>query len=308
MVRAPILPSNKRDPTGVDRLERGAIREFARRIRRIRDAYIKVVKTIPAEPAVNKRYAFRLDSSLISSLLAQLDLEVDAILLEGGEAGLWFFNKYVEVAAIRGTAQTFANLSQQSPSYRSGRESLQKILRSEPHRLRMSLVRARVFEEMGNLGGQIKADMARVLTDGIGRGKNPNETAKALREQAGIEVRRANRIARTEIATALRRARWEEKDQAAEDYNVQSKLLHISALSSTTRASHAARHAKLYTSDEVRDWYSQDGNSINCKCSQTEVLVDGDGRPIVPDIIERAKRNYKVMKEKGRGLWAKEKS
>jgi hypothetical protein len=39
------------------------------------------------------------------------------------------------------------------------------------------------------------------------------------------------------------------------------------------------RHAHLYTNEEVRDWYSKDGNSINCKCSQQSVLVDADGKP-----------------------------
>ncbi|MCR3798319.1 hypothetical protein NAG22_17730, partial [Pseudomonas aeruginosa] len=44
----------------------------------------------------------------------------------------------------------------------------------------------------------------------------------------------------------------------------------------------------------------------NCKCSQVEVLVDDEGNPVVPAIVERARRNYQVMKAKGRGPWAKE--
>ena len=51
----------------------------------------------------------------------------------------------------------------------------------------MALVRARVFEEMKGLSGQVKADMARILTDGIARGLNPREVAKNLTNQAGIE-------------------------------------------------------------------------------------------------------------------------
>ncbi|MCR3865547.1 phage head morphogenesis protein, partial [Pseudomonas aeruginosa] len=108
---------------------------------------------------------------------------------------------------------------------------------------------------------------------------NPREIARDLTAQTGIEARRGHRIARTEVTTALRRARWDEKDAAEADYGVQSKLMHMSALSPSTRATHAARHARLYTSDEVRDWYSRDGNSINCKCSQVEVLVDDEGNP-----------------------------
>src|SRR5690606_38607717 len=141
----------------VDRLERGAIREFTRRLKKVARAYKAAVEQIPAEPAVNRRYTYRLDQFLLRTLMTRLDLEVDAILLEGGEDGLWFFDQYVSVSATRGTAQAFANLSQQSPAYRSGRESVQAILRSEPYQRRMALVRARVFEDMKGLSGQVKA-------------------------------------------------------------------------------------------------------------------------------------------------------
>lgn len=303
--RPPILPSNPADPTGVDKLERGAMREFTRRMKRVARAYKAALERIPAGPAVNRRYSYRLDQFLLSMLLGELDQAVDNIIFGDQHGNLWFFDQYVEVAATRGTAQAFANLSQQSPAYRAGRESVQNILRSEAYRRRMALVRARVFEEMKGLSGGVKADMARVLTDGVGRGLNPREVARNLTDQAGIETRRAHKIARSEVTTALRRARWDEAEEAQEEYGLQTKLMHMSALSPTTRASHAARHARLYTVEQVRDWYSQDGNSINCKCSQTEVMVDDDGKPIVPGIVARAKQTKQKMEARGYA-WAKD--
>lgn len=306
MARAPIIPGTPRDPTGVDRIERGAIRNFDRRYRRVRQAYIDALDRLPSEPVVNRRYTYQLDPSLLTSMLSTLDAEVDAILLEGGLEGLWFFRSYAEVAAVRGTAQAFSNLAQQSPAYRAGRGSLQNILLSEPHRRRMALTRARVFEDMKGLSGQTKAGMARILTDGIARGLNPAEVARNLTQQVGIESRRAHRIARTEITTALRRARWDEAEEAQALYGLETKLMHLSALSATTRPSHAARHARLYTVEQVRDWYSQPGESINCKCSQTEVMVDETGKPVVPAIVERARKSYRAMKARGGAPWAKE--
>lgn len=289
--RPAILPANLADPTGVDRLERGAIREFESRIRRVAAGYIAALNRIPAEPAVNRRYTFRLESTLLAIVFAEADSVADLVLLEGGERNLWFFESYVGVADKRGTAQAFANLSQQSAAYKAGRVDLAALLQSPPYQARIALVKARQFEEMKGLTAQVKTDMARVLSDGIGRGLNPLEVARNLKDQAGLELPRARRIARTEIPMALRRARWDERDAAAESYGLDSKLMHVSALSPTTRATHSARHAHLYTSDEVRDWYSQDGNAINCKCSQVEVLVDEDGEPLVPQIVERAKQN-----------------
>ena len=303
--RAPILPASPADPTGVDRIERGAMLEFGRRMRKIRQAYIDGLGRIPAALSVNKRYAYELDPLLLSSILSMAGRAVDDMLLQGGEQSVWFFQAYVSTAYQRGTAQAFANLAQQSPAYAGGQESLASIIRSEPYRRRIALIAAREFEEMQGLAGNVKANMARILTDGIGRGQNPRVIAKALTEQAGIESRRANRIARTEITMALRRARWDESDEAAERYGLSMRLMHISALSPTTRASHSARHSKLYTSDEVRDWYSQGAESINCKCSQVEVLVDADGKPLVPTIIERAKSTKTKMEARGYA-WAKE--
>lgn len=114
MTRAPILPANSADPAGVDRLERSAMRELGARIARIRRAYVAAIDRFQPEPVVNKRYTFQLDQFLLSSIYRELERVADAALLEGGQQQLWFFDSYVGVAYLRGTAQEFANLAQQS--------------------------------------------------------------------------------------------------------------------------------------------------------------------------------------------------
>ncbi len=86
MPRAPILPASSSDPTGVDRLERGAMREFDRRMRKIRDGYVAALDRIPAQPVVNEQYTYRLDQALLSAIFADTNLMVDEILQEGGSA------------------------------------------------------------------------------------------------------------------------------------------------------------------------------------------------------------------------------
>lgn len=305
-MKAPIVPSNPQDPTGADGLEKAAIRDFDRRIRAIVAAYVDGLNSIPAEPVVNRRYTFQIDQVTLSTILARASIEVEAQILEGGEYDLWFFQEYGSTAYQRGTARAFANIGQQSPAYKAGRESLGRILVSDAYRLRIGLIQAREFEEMVGISGSIKASMSRVLTDGIARGLNPRQVARNLASEAGIEARRAYRVARTEITTALRRARWEESDAAAADYGIMLKQMHFSALSPTTRISHAQRHGLLYTTDQVRDWYSQDGNSINCKCVQIETLVDSSGNPVVPAIAERAREVEKRVRESGKGPWSED--
>lgn len=296
--KPPILPRNYQDPTGADALERRAMKDFARRMNKIGKAYKSALERIPSSLAVNARYEYQLNPTILSIILNDASYLVDQVLLEGSEYDLWFY-EYVDLAAEKGTGQAFANLSQQSPVYAAGRESLSAILISEPYQRRMALVNARVFEEMKGLSAEVKRDMARVLTDGIGRGLNPGEVSRNLTEQIGIEKRRANRIARTEITTALRRAKWEEDQEANDLYGLKTLLVHISALSPTTRHTHSIRHAHLYTNEEVRDWYAKDANSINCKCTQQSVLVDEEGKPIYPDTITKLKQEYKTMQARG---------
>ncbi|WP_272682867.1 phage minor head protein [Providencia sp. PROV119] len=304
-IRTAIRVGTKADPTAVDKLERGAMKAFAKRIKKVSQGYIQLLNRIPSEPVVNKKYQFDLDPNYLSIILRDGELMVDEVLLQGGEFNNFFFNEYVSTAYERGTAQEYANLAQQSTVYAATQQSVATILLSEPYQLRMALVRARVFEEMKGLSAQVKADMARILTDGIARGLNPREVARNLNEQSGIEIRRANRVARTEITTALRRARMDEADEASEVLNLETRQVHISALSPTTRPNHASRHGKIFTTDEQRDWWARDGNSINCKCSTVTILTDKEGRPYNDTLLNKLKEEKETMKERGY-QWAEE--
>jgi len=296
--KPPILPGNPKDPTGVDRLERSAMKDFARRIKKIGNAYAAALERIPTSLAVNAKYEYQLDPLLLNMILNDASLLVDSVLLEGDQNNLWLTEGYIEPAATRGTAQAYANLSQQSAVYAASRESFQALLLSAPYQRRLSLVYARVFEEMKGFTAEIKRDMARVLTDGVGRGLNPREVARNLRDQVGIESRRANTIARTEITTALRRARWDEAEDARDGLGLRIMLLHYSALSPTTRQTHAIRHAHLYTVEEVREWYATGANSINCKCTQVETLVDEKGNPLNAKAIDVARKEFQTQWQK----------
>ncbi|MFP4864181.1 phage minor head protein [Providencia rettgeri] len=304
-IRTAIRAGTKADPTAVDKLERGAMKAFAKRIKKVSQGYIQLLNRIPSEPVVNKKYQFDLDPNYLSIILRDGELMVDEVLLQGGEFNNFFFNEYVSTAYERGTAQEYANLAQQSTVYAATQQSVATILLSKPYQLRMALVRARVFEEMKGLSAQVKADMARILTDGIARGLNPREVARNLNEQSDIEIRRANRVARTEITTALRRARMDEADEASEVLNLETRQVHISALSPTTRPNHASRHGKIFTTDEQRDWWAVDGNSINCKCSTVTILTDKEGRPYNDTLLNKLKEEKEAMKERGY-QWAEE--
>lgn len=51
-----------------------------------------------------------------------------------------------------------------------------------------------------------------------------------------------------------------------------------------------ARHAQWLrvSTDEVRAFYSRDGNRYNCHCGQTECLLDAAGKPILTPALRKA--------------------
>lgn len=282
------------------------MRQFAKRLKLVGAAYIQALDRIPAEQVVVNAYTYDLMPGVIDALFAEMASYIDDLFTQSQRTN-WFLNSYVEVAYQRGTAQAFANMAKQSKVYEAGRNSLADLLRSQAYGRRVAMVRSRAFEEMKGLSAGIKADMSRVLADGVGRGLGPRDIAKNLHKQAGLEMPRANRIARSEISMALRRAKWDEEAEAKADLGLKTKQMHFSALSPTTRRSHAVRHGRLYTDEQVREWYSQEGNGINCKCSQTAVLVDDDGKPLNPAVVERARATYQKLKARGNSTWTQTK-
>jgi SPP1 gp7 family putative phage head morphogenesis protein len=283
------------DPTGQDRRERGAINDFTakmkligREVKKILDALPVTVVTLNAAGDELKRYNFNVDTMQMELIGADISKLIDDILLVGGQRDLWFLTQYVQPAYQQGTGMAHTNLSLQSQAYAVSRPTLETVLLSPEYRRRIGYVRARQWEEMKGLSETTKTGMTRILFSGMAQGINPNVIASQLAKETDMDIVQARRIARTEINTALRQSRLDEAEDAQVSLGILTKMMQISALSATTRPTHAARHAKLYTIAEVRVWMSTSPNMINCKCSFIEVLVNDKGQPLTPGIIAKA--------------------
>lgn len=295
-----ILPRSTDDPTAQDKRERGAIKEFSRRFKGIKRDMLELLSSVKSRKlsisspiTVNAelvRYEFDINEITYASIGLEVDTIVDRwIEAYGGEASRhWFLEGFVSPAYQQGTGQAYANLSIQSRAYTSARESLADLLRTEAYRKRLGFIQARSFEAMKNLGAQTKEVMRLTLLDGMAQGLSPSAIAAQIEESTDLGAVRARRIARTEITTALRRARIEEAEQTTFDLGLNIRMMQFSALSATTRLSHAQRHGKLFTFEEARAWMATSPNMINCKCTFVEVMVGADGKPLVPGIIARA--------------------
>lgn len=292
----PILPSNMESPTMQDSRERKFIRDFDRRVAAVGKEALRILReqnytvvTLNAMQQNATSYQFELDQAILLGINSEIERIAELILLEGGEQELWSMRAYVEPAYIQGTAVQAANLTVQSELYALSKPSLEAILFSPPYRKRIGLLRAREFELMKGFTAQAKTDLAGALTRGMVAGLNPREIAKDITASTGVNQRRGERIARTEVGNAFRQARMDEAESARVDLGIKTLEMHLSALSPTTRPNHRARHSTLHSVADQRAWWAISGQSINCRCSTVSVLVNDKGEPLSPAIVARAK-------------------
>ena len=286
-MRNPSIPRSKSNPIGQTKRILRTRRAMFRDINTARDLTLQAVAAWPFVVQnrteglkVNAFYEFLVDVTQITRLLQIIQQTI----ANGG--GSIEIQEAVRGSYREGVARAVDNLAGLDTSY--PRSSLMRLGEQQVLR-RATLVGSRAFEQMKGFSHDTAADLSRVLFEAIQNGETPRSVARRIRKRFAVSKVRAERIARTEITMAQRRARWDEARDAEEKFGIKTKILHNSAMiPGRTRRSHAIRHGRLYTREEEALWYTINGNAINCLCSQTEVTVDKNGDPLFGDkLMER---------------------
>lgn len=279
------------DPAKLGSKVTAAEKEVRRKIRRIKKHVDGWVAMVPKqERTVNKVYTYDLDEELYRRIVNAIGGVLDSEWLAGGEAELWLMREYVQPAYNQGIAQTAAALGAQLATVKLSQQAAQALMYEPAYLKRIGLVRARVFEEMQGFTDSTRKDLAETLARSMGAGHGAERVRDDIMRRIGVSEARAMRIARTEIATAHKQATLDETDDAADRYDLKTMMMQLSAFAATSRQSHMARHGKLFTTDEVRQWLARDSNGINCLCSFIPVLVDRQGKPLSDSIMRRAQQ------------------
>ena len=321
----PILPSNPKSPNMVDTIVHRAQSKLRGRLRRAQVEIVALFNAIPRERVgeglggiqVNaSEYLYLLDSNLLQQTSFSIRSILERLLLDGSRSD-WFMYQSQQLSYESGTANAIANLTsiageeaiqQLELDLEPYRRNLQQVLFSRPYQERLKIVSARMFEEMENMTGQAAVDLRRVLGDGMAAGDNPRVIAERIREEIGLSLKgvrpgnqniaaRALKIARTEVNAAHREARRAENKEA-ESLGIHTREMWLSALSPTTRTSHARRHGHLYTQKENKDFYlskESQGGQINCRCSAQAVLVDDKGNPYDSEFAKKVQSRGKLF-------------
>ena len=251
---------------------------------RLKKAKAQVLALIKPALATNAEYSFTIDEARLLELGSTIKEIVDQRMQEDA----WLFEQFVKPAYIAGTGRAYINIAAQSAAYKATAPQLANVLMSPPYQARIGLVRARVFEEMAGFSGDLGNKLAATLARGVGNGFGADKVAAEIAQNFDVTEYRALRIARTEITTALNRARMDEADAASAAIGLEIKLMHISAFAATSREDHMARHGTLHTSEAQRLWWSVDANAINCLCTTIEVIIGSNGKPLAPGLITKA--------------------
>ncbi|WP_376788190.1 phage minor head protein [Klebsiella pneumoniae] len=241
------------------------------------------------------KFIYDMSAQEMADLLEAVQAILDDYLLEGGEKNLWAMD-YVAAEAQRGTLEAFNNLSQQSQVYAS-QTTLQQLLSSPAYQNQIASAYISTYSDWKLEADRARGDLANIIADAVGRGVNPRETAQVISKRLDVSMGRAKTIAQTEQVGALRQAQWNETDWAADRLGLNTGLLWLSALKPTTRTWHASRHGKVYTTEEVRDFYAENGNRYNCYCSQIPVLFNDDGSIFnegLSDKLAKERKQWKI--------------
>lgn len=298
-IGTPIVPRNKEDPTQsarpVGRMFRDIDERYLtikRRLRSLLDERLTgrirqtngqrswmMCNNDDAEPSLYQvnagTYVYDMTAAQLADLLQIVQTILDDSLLDGSSHNHWAL-AYVAAEYERGTLNAFTNLSVQSPVYAS-QTTLQQLLSSPAYQNQIASAYISTYSDWKGISDAARADLANIIADSIGNGVNPRETAGIISKRLDVSMSTAKNIAQTEQVGALRQAQWNETDWAAERLGLNTGLLWLSALKPTTRYWHASRHGKIYTTEQVREFYAVRGNRFRCYCSQIPALLNDDG-------------------------------
>lgn len=284
----PIIPGSPKDRTGASRIIRRALDEIDQRFKGLQVDVLAIFARIPVY-ALNDEFAqvlYGLTPEQMAALSAELQAAVERWLANGRDPAyaLWW-SPYEAEALQLGTAQTAANLSNLSPVYAASR-SIEAIVYSTPYANRLAMAQIKGQEHWTGLAATQKSELAQIIGRAVVDGKNPKAVRTEIMDRLEVTRSKAAQYAQTEITDTLRQARWAEADYASESLGVKIGLLWTSALKPTTRSHHASRNGKVYTTEEVKTFYSVNGNRYRCYCGNTEALLDADGVPILTDRLK----------------------
>jgi len=295
----PVVTRSK-DPSNTARIRKQALADYNRRLRRARIKIKELFKRIPRERIVqrvipNVETVTLWDYTITEFELSQLETDIELIIRGELETVTidppfnWWFAKYDEQAYRVGAVQENINIQQLVTIL-----AILPLILTDEQLLANPLIVDNIAKEIrasytaiSGMSDRTSNRVFQTIVNGINGNRSPREIREEINAAFDIASNDAKRIVDTEINRANNNARTATAQLYRDEFGVPTAVLHISALLSVTRASHAARHGNVYTPEQQNAWWSRDHNRINCHCSVRTVLLDEEGNVIETKLQQR---------------------
>ena len=289
----------KADPTGQARNRNKGTRRLTARLTKAERQVKALFRDIPRTSRRQTRivnaeqttiYDYEFDQAeferLIQMILNEqlLETQADTMPLT------WFWKDDVELSYRQGTTEEIRDFNQLiAAAVAAGvlinnlppePVPIEQVLLSEPYRTTLNNVQVSNFSTIKDLSEKTTSQVMQRITAGIQAGDTPTEIANEISERFGVAKSDAKRISKTEINKAYNDAKLDATQLLAERTGLRAAVIHISALTPTTRQTHADRHGNAYTVADQLKWWNTRPNRINCLCTTRTVLIDRSGKVI----------------------------
>lgn len=310
----------KADPTGQSRNRKRATKALQSRLNRARRKVLDLFDEIPYETrnvtkAVNHLqvnelvYEYQLTGQQFAALASAIqaildgDLETASVLMPED----WFYKEFIEAPYRQGTMEDIRDIARaMSEAQNAGiievdpfRPELtpEAFVLSEGYRKNIQTSYAVNYERVKTLSSTTAKQVFTQIQLGIDAGVNSRTIRREIMKRFDVSKTNAQRIARTETNAAYNNAKLDTTALAAEQLELDLGVMHISALTPTTRQSHAARHGLAYSTADERTWWNSGANRINCLCTTQTVVLDSTGKMVNVELQDKVREEGKEFFE-----------
>jgi len=145
------------------------------------------------------------------------------------------------------------------------------------------------FSDIKGLSEKTSTQVLKRINSGIQAGVKPSIIANDIGKRFNVARSGAKQISETEINKAYNDSKLDATRLLGEATGLRAAVIHISALTPTTRDTHAARHGNAYTVADQMQWWNEGANRINCKCTTRSVLINRNGKVIDSELQQEIK-------------------
>lgn len=225
----------RQDPARIGAIQKRFATEFRRRLKSFQRELVNAIVTLDVFGLTDRSHALRFNVEPRQYEFLRSDAKVDEFMkwldemvrkeiltVERRAAGtigtqVWS-DVYIQSAyqqAIRKARRELRRQGYDVPPDQviGGRDSVITSFNAPFHADRVALAYTRTFNGMKGLTDSIKKDMSRVLAQGLAEGRSPYDIAKGVSDLVDGNIKRANMIARTEVANAHHQATVNEFEQ-----------------------------------------------------------------------------------------------